>query len=252
MSDNDILGQSRDGNSGRLGICSRSGSRPFFGGADVQASLDKKLLRAITPQLVLIGLILTLEICSRVGLLPSPSDLSHRLTELFLRYGLPLVAISSFLENSAGVGTYFPGSIALITAMTLTAGDPHRALLTYIAVVVPAVAANLFSYWVGHLTRRKSTPAKRSPRSLVFWYATTYWHPQLAGITAMASGAEGVPFLSYAASFLPISIGWSLAWAILLYNAGRAINVPQAFAPALYVYLVGWLLWDVRKYLRRS
>jgi membrane protein DedA with SNARE-associated domain len=209
-----------------------------------------KLIKAVAPQLTLIALIVGLEVLSRVSLLPSPAQLSQELAELIKTDGLPLIVLASFLENLVGVGTYFPGSIALVTAMALTAGDVHRAFLTYWAVVIPAIAANLTSYVVGSLAKRAvSSQESRSSGALALWYATTYWHPQLAGVTAMASAAEGIPFARYVTFFLPISLAWSITWAIFLYHAGRVFNVPSALAPLFYVYLAGWLLWDIRGYL---
>jgi membrane protein DedA with SNARE-associated domain len=173
------------------------------------------------------------------------------LVELLKTHGLPLVILASFMENLAGVGTYFPGSIALVTAMALTAGDVHRAFLTYWAVVIPAIAANLASYAIGRLAKQ-AVPSQenRSSGALVFWYVTTYWHPQFAGLTAMASAAEGIPFARYVAFFLPISLAWSIVWAIFLYHAGRVFNVPNMLAPIFYIYLIGWLLWDIHGYLK--
>jgi membrane protein DedA with SNARE-associated domain len=189
---------------------------------------------------------------SWLSVIPSPSELSTVLSRLFFTYGLSLVAVASFLENLVIVASYFPGALVIVTAMTLTSGDPHRALLTYFAIVLPAIAANISSYAVGHLTRPNQVTTARSNKALTVWYATTYWHPQLAGITAMASAVEGVSFGRYLQCFLPISLSWTIVWAVLLYHLGRVLDVTELFIPLFYLYLGVWLLWDLRKFLRHS
>lgn len=213
----------------------------------------KDVVKSIAPQLVVIGVILILHILAWVSLLPPPRELPRLISELVAKHGFPLIVIASFVENLAGIGTYFPASVALVAAMASTAGDPHRASLMYCAIVLPAIAANIASYTLGYFTRTGDPQsAPRSSRSLAIWYFTTYWHPQLAAVTAMVSGAEGVPFLRYLAFFLPLSITWTIVWAVILYNAGRVFDGPNVLMPLFYLYLTGWLLWDLRKHMRRS
>lgn len=215
----------------------------------LRTNITKKLIRTVAPQLAVIGVILILHALAWASFLPRPSELPELIVRLIARYGFPLVALASFVENLAGIGTYFPASLALVGAMASTSGDPHRAFLMYCAIVVPAIAANIISYGAGYLTMRLHAPSElRSSRSIAIWYVTTYWHPQLAAVTAMASGAEGVPFVRYLIFFLPVSLAWTILWTAILYNVGRVFDVNNALLPIFYVYLVGWLLWDLRKF----
>ncbi|MBN1568430.1 MAG: hypothetical protein JXA73_11345 [Acidobacteria bacterium] len=213
----------------------------------------KKLIKAIAPQILILSIMLVLNALSWVSILPSSTEISRDLTTIISKHGLPFVILSSFLENFAGIGAYFPGSLALLASMMLTAGNPNQAMLTYFAVLVPAIGANIASYGLGRMTgRRNQEASKRSSKLLILWYIGTYWHPQLAGITAMASGAESVPFLRYLGSFLPISLGWSVLWALFLYNAGGIIDMPKLLIPISYIYIICWLLWDVWRMMRKS
>ena len=196
---------------------------------------------------------IVLQLSALIGLLPTSDVLAERLVALFRSHGLPLVAVASFAENLAGFGTYFPGSVALVLAMTLTAGDPIRASLTYVAVVLPAIVANILSFLAGR-SRSKNTlhTAAVSTQRLWVWYASTYWHPQLAGVTALAAGSSGVTLRRHVATFLPVSVAWSILWAIVLYSLGQGVSVPRALAPGIYIYLLGWILWDLRKFMRSN
>lgn len=203
-------------------------------------------IRAVVPQLVLLTVVLVLKCLSWFSLGPSPERLAELFVSLLLTHGIPLVALASFTENFAGLGTYFPGSVALLAGMASTAGDPRRAVLTYLAVLFPAILANVLSYFLGRFLRREeAAPEGKSSRSLAVWFVGTYWHPQLAGVTAMAAGAEQVPFGRYVGTFLPISFTWSVLWALVLYNVGSVIAAPSVLSVIFYVYLVGWLLWGL-------
>jgi len=211
----------------------------------------KGYLHALQPQLIVISLVLILQILSLLAVIPSPGKIVILISDLLVTYGIPLIIFASFAENFAGLGTYFPGSIAILSAMALTAGNPERAILTFIAIVIPAVIANILSYYIGYVSRNKeSPPAARSSKALFAWYGATYWHPQLAAVSAMASGGEGIKFWRYFSHFIPVSIAWSIFWALLLYNAGKIVSIPSIFAPLFYFYLIGWLLWGIKKHSR--
>lgn len=214
----------------------------------------KGYLHALKPQIIVIGIILILQIPASLGFIPGPNEIMDYVSNLFATHGLPLIILASFIENFAGLGTYFPGSIAILAAMALTAGHPALALLTFIAIVIPAIIANILSYFIGYYNRDKESALPfRSGKSLFMWYAATYWHPQLAAVSATASGGEGIKFGRYASHFLPVSLVWSIFWAVLLYNAGKVASSTSIFTPLFYCYLVGWILWDIRKhYLARK
>ena len=212
------------------------------------------LLGAVRPQLIVLSIAIGLNVAARLGIMPPVGELIRILSTLLTTYGLPLVALTSFLENFAGVGTYFPGSVVLLAAMFATAGEPARAFLTYLCVLIPAVLANILSHQIGAHSSVGAAGAATPSRSLILWYATTYWHPQLAGLTAVASGAAGVSLEQHVRHFLPISLVWSIVWAVLLYKAGERLGgqVPPELGALFYGYLGLWLLWGFRQYYLRK
>lgn len=207
-------------------------------------------LRAIEPQLIVIGLVATLFILSRLTFIPAPTEIAIFAINLLATYGLPLIMLASFIENFAGLGAYVPGSIAILAAMAATAGNPLQATITFFAIVMPAVLGNVLSYYVGYFTRppENINLPERSTKNLIFWYASTYWHPQLAAVSAMASGSGGIKFPRYFAHFLPVSLLWSIFWAVVMYNAGKVVATPGFLAPLFYIYLLGWVVWGLHKH----
>jgi membrane protein DedA with SNARE-associated domain len=210
------------------------------------------IVRAVAPQQAVISLVVLLKVLSELSFVPAPENLASLAIHLLSTRGLWLVMVASFAENFAGLGTYFPGSVALVAAMAATAGNPARALSTYVAVVLPAILANVLSFALGHFTRKEAAPtASFTSRKLAAWYFGSYWHPQLAGVTAMASGAAGVTFRRFLLFFLPISVFWSIVWAVLLYNVGARLVAPSYLTVLFYLYLAGWLLWGLRSHQRQ-
>ena len=205
---------------------------------------------ALRPQIVVICIVLILQILSLLNFIPAPSEILAFMINLLTTHGLPLVMAASFVENFGGLGTYLPGSIAIMSAMALTAGNPAKAIMTYFAIIVPALAANLLSYWIGYYNKAEDAEKFpiRSTKALLLWYGATYWNPQLASITAMASGSERIKFWRYFAHFLPVSFVWSVLWALFLYNTGKVAFVSTFLAPLFYVYIIGWTLWGIREH----
>ena len=214
----------------------------------------KSYFRALKPQLIVIGLVLILQILSRFSFIPNPNEIVAFMIGLLATHGLPLIMLASFIENFVGLGTYFPGSIVILSTMALTAGNPMQAIITFFAIIIPALIANVSSYWIGYFTRAKepTTFPARDTKALFAWYGATYWHPQLAAVSAMASGGEGIKFWRYFTHFLPVSLVWSIFWALFLYNAGKIVFSPSLFALLFYCYLISWLLWGIRKHYRIS
>lgn len=210
------------------------------------------VLRPALPQLALLGGILTLALLSKQGILPSTSSLMQSIKGLFEKHGLPLVAICSFLENIVGFNAYFPGSVAILAGMALTAGDPTRALLTYFAIVLPAGSANVLSYLSGRYLARKEEYSPDSDRTNIehanqSWmlFLATYWHPHLAATTSFAVGIKGMLFKSYLIKFTIASLVWSAFWGLAVYHFGVFINEGRDLTILVYSYLIIWAAWDV-------
>jgi len=227
----------------------------------VEIRMGFHIVSRIRKQLILLGIVTVMLVLSRAGEIPSPECLARYLEGYFETYGLPLVAITSFLENLVVVNIYFPGSMLVLAAMALTAGNPTRAVLTYLAIVLPAIISQHVNFLLGRSSRGRRPTADREYREgperlagmrnwLVFF--STLWHPQLASVTCFAFGSSGISYRAFARYLYISGLAWSIFWGLLIYHVGNVLRPTQNLIPLLYVYLILWLLWDIRSVQKRS
>jgi membrane protein DedA with SNARE-associated domain len=220
----------------------------------------KLLWHAKTP-LGLLALLLVIHAISWVGIIPDTAELTEQLSRFFDRFGLPAVAICSFLENVAGFGIYFPGSIVMVTAMALSAGNPGRALATFFCIVLPAVVAHHLDYVLGRYadsgrssaaTTTRQPPTRRKSAKMWLWFFSTLWQPNLAATTSLICGNEGIPYLRFIRYYAVVAPFWTITWGTGIYLAGSAPQSPAIFVGLFYVYLGLWIIHDCRRFLRQE
>lgn len=216
----------------------------------------RNVLRAIAPQLLLLAAMGAIVILGEID--ASFADLDTRIIGYITTGGLEVVALFSLLENLPGVNALFPGSVVLVARMGTTHGDPELAFSTYLAILIPAMIANTLTFLLGTRFARRSrsypgaevVQSTTATSALWLWYFTTYWHPHLAALTAYAAGSKGVAFSRHLSAFIPISLLWSVVWALLLYNLGAFIDVSTQLTSLVFIYLAVWIAWDLRKLYR--
>lgn len=210
-----------------------------------------RYVRAIRTQLVIVGVIGTLAVLHRMGLIPTPVELEGSLASIVRRQLLFLAPIA-LAENLVGFNVYFPGSIAILLGMASTGGHPSLALLAWIAIVLPGVVGQQLSYWLGRTGfARASGPSPTKHLGVALeWglYAGTMWHPQVASLTSAAAGAEGLSYRHYLSRFLPVFLLWQVFWGALMYSVGA--SVAKGFGWMLWlflVYLAAWTILDLHR-----
>ncbi len=211
----------------------------------------------ILPQLLLLGLVGVLQVLMLWHVIPSQSYILSALQQFFSHQGLAAVALFSFIENIVGVNVYFPGSVVLLVAMSTTAGNLEHAVVMYFAIYVPAMFGNISSYLLGRVglaigARKHRTLARRSSWGWWTTFVLTYWHPQLAAVTAVSAGIEGLRIPRYLGLLFATTVPWSLLWAYVIYQVGGAIMVRTDYNLLFVVYILGWIAWDVLRERRRS
>lgn len=218
-----------------------------------QRPAAQSFLRALLPQIILLSLIAALYSLSLLGVIPSPIQLNEDLLQMFMRYGLPLIALSSFLENLVGFNAYFPGAFTILTGMSLTAGHPAQAILTYFFIYIPSYAANALSYCMGSWRRfRTIENAASSSKNVKLWFLLTYWHPQLASITAFSAGVRNMQKAAFFVLSFLVSVIWSLFWAVIIYHFGVFANVAKYFSLLFVAYVLIWTVIDSLKFFHRK
>ncbi|MDD4351593.1 MAG: hypothetical protein PHU71_01240 [Candidatus Gracilibacteria bacterium] len=207
-----------------------------------------QIIWKVKTQIILIILLTVLLIAPHYGLIPPPQELSAKLTSYFAIYGIPLVLIVSFFENLVGFNAYFPGSVVMLTAMAMTAGDPQRALAVYFAIIVPSLMAQHLNFLIGRYSNHEQSSSKVSNKQLFWWFLTTFWHPQLSSLTSLAAGSEGLPYKRYAKQVFTVGLAWTIFWAFVMYFFGQIAGATNNLLIPFYIYLNLWLVWDIWKY----
>lgn len=207
----------------------------------------RSLLFRLRPQLFLLFVIGALYVGKETRLLPSPDIIAELVKEWFERYGLPLVVSVSFLESLAGFNIYFPGSIAILAAMALTAGDPIRAALTLTSIFIPSLVAHQINFTIGRAAGRRVLGHKKVLRThlVIGGYMVAAWHPHFAAVAAYAAGTSGIPYLRFVSLFSPALLAWNIFWGVAMYSAGLFLEPGRALTPYFLVLILAWIAWEL-------
>lgn len=218
-----------------------------------------RILYEVRLQIGLFALLSLIYGLSLVGVTPSPSDLQSELVRLFDEHGVWVVAPVSFVENLGGLNIYFPGSVAILTAMALTSGNLERAILIFFVIVLPSFTAHQLNFLGGRLFGASRADFLgenrldfRTRRGLVVGFLATLWHPHFTALTAMVSGAEGMCYRRFLAYFTPIFLGWNTFWGVTMYFWGAFARQGEGMFSFFWAYIVGWAAWDIWKLWKRQ
>ena len=217
-----------------------------------------QIIKAIKAQVVLLVVLLLLNVLVWTDVLPTPQKLTALLSGYFEHQGIWLMAACALLENIAGFNVYFPGSIVLLTGMSLTAGDPGRALVTWFAIAIPSVFSHMVNYGIGARAKASvshdavSHGRTEGTRGLTLWMLSTFWHPHFAAVTSLACGSRRVGFRRFFSVLIVAVPLWYAFWGIIMYNFGIVVRSTANLMPLFYCYIVVWAAWDIYRIYGRK
>jgi membrane protein DedA with SNARE-associated domain len=196
----------------------------------------------IRNQLIIIGFVIVFKFAVYIGLIPDEAYFLNVISSLFIEYGIIAVIIASFIENIIGVGTYFPGSIVILTSMALTGGNIHLAVLTFLAIVLPSTIAHIMNYLIG----RKISKYTEIKGKKLFWFLfTTLWHPHFAAVSTFTLGSQKLNFRKFLYYFIPIHLFWNIFWGVMMFKLGETGREDFSIFNLFYGYLVCWIIYDL-------
>lgn len=195
-------------------------------------------LRAAGIPLAVLVLVTLLQIASAYGFIPSQAYLMDTIVAWVSTKGAPAIMVVSLLENTAVLNTYFPGAIAILSAMALTHDNPAAAVQIWLAITGGALAGQSISYLIGRTAKRFQRSG--TTRTYVFW--ATYWHPYTSSFTALRAASQGMPFVQFALRCLPAVLVWNLFWGISMYIFGNFLGGGENFVRLIILYLIGWAI----------
>nr|VFK65072.1 MAG: membrane protein DedA, SNARE-associated domain [Candidatus Kentron sp. UNK]VFK71367.1 MAG: membrane protein DedA, SNARE-associated domain [Candidatus Kentron sp. UNK] len=217
-----------------------------------------KLIVLLRTQLFLAAFLLAMSLLSFLKIVPSTVEMGSWLELFFESHGLVAICMVSFIENIVGMNSYFPGSVVILVAMAMTAGDVEQALLTFSAIYLPAIFAHNTNFLLGRFGSGKmvmDTGVQNKvsgKRSLALMYFLTFWHPHFTALSCFASGYEGIPYRKFAYLFFIISFFWNSVWAIFMYKVGGFYGKESNLTFIMVIYIVLWGAYDYLKYRKRN
>lgn len=213
-----------------------------------------KIISVLRIQILLLLFLFLFTVLSAWEVIPSTSELSKALQVFFDSYGLPSIGAISFFENIVGMNAFFPGSVVILIAMAMTAGDLQKAFLTFLFIYIPAVIAHNINYMLGRFGYIEPTSTietnfnSKRKKDILYLYVFTFWHPHFTALSCLASGAEGMEYKKFIFWFLVISLPWNIFWAALMYSIGMSTGSEFNFMPFMIAYVLVWGGYDYMKY----
>lgn len=189
--------------------------------------------------------VLTYMLASAVGALPPPDELSQSLLTFFKRHGPFVVAPMCFVENFAPVNAWFPGALAILTAMASTSGDPEAAIKMFFVIWPSSLLGLLASFLAGRLLGRRrrmtqTTEPKDSDRSVWFLSLLTFFHPYTGSLNVFRMGTVGNSIRRIGIAVFVSHLLWSVFWAVTTYRYGLWLYNGSGLLLIVWLYLIVW------------
>ncbi len=216
--------------------------------------MHKNSLRNLFKSLSLpIAIILFLLLFSYLGkflAIPSSEDLINIVLSEFGELNLWAVFFIALIEGFLFLGQYFPGGIIVFFSIISAQGDLVRISALVLVISVSFVIAYSLNYFVGRYGLYKifnkigfGNAIKSSQKKILKKASTaiaiSYEDPNLASITATASGIVRLPFKKFLILSIIWALFWNIFWAIAIYFLGEAT---LKLIGVNYIYFIA-LVW---------
>lgn len=160
--------------------------------------------------------------------------------------GAPIVLMLSVAENTIIINTIVPGAVVILTAMSLTSGNPILAFQIYLAIIIGAYLGQILSFFSGKNTKKSFNAITQNEPTMKEFFLT-FWHPQLGSITSLKAGESSMSFSTYIWKLSFSAIPWSIFWGFIMYYFGKHLSISEQMIPLALVYSVIWLILVIIK-----
>ena len=191
-----------------------------------------------------LGIALSAEALSLVGVLPSQGTVLKALGQWLAASGLWAVLGISVAENVIGINTYFPGSVAILLSMASTSNRPDLAIRVWSVITAGALVGQVASFLIGRTVVRFREEARGSPPGLKV-FMLTFWHPQFAAITSATSGASNAGVWLFVSRCVPCLVCWNLFWGAAMYFGGNFVDLSQEGSGVIIICLLLWAIYRI-------
>jgi len=191
--------------------------------------------------------------------LPPRDDVVELARQYFEKYGLITILIAAIIEGALFVGWYFPGSLVIVVGAVFAGKDLGQLFEVFLATTIGFWIAFTFNFFVGKygwyklltalgfreaLEKAQAQLVHYGPRAIFF----TYFHPNLAALTATAAGILQMPFRTFALYTIAATLLWDTFWTTAAYFFGEySIELigPKFVLPfiALWICIIFYRKW---------
>ncbi|MFA5953594.1 MAG: hypothetical protein WC812_03300 [Candidatus Pacearchaeota archaeon] len=125
-----------------------------------------------------------------IDLIPSPTIIVKFLENLYDKYGLFGLFLSSFLEGIVYLGLYFPGSFIIALAVFLSNGSFISLLLISIYVATALTITSFINYFLGRLISSHKYKGNKYPKKVGKALFLSMIHPNILAFYFFNQGIE--------------------------------------------------------------
>lgn len=183
---------------------------------------------------------------------PSEEQLIPIIKSYFDTYGILLVFIASILESAFVLGVYAPGGLVIFLGVIFSAGDPYRAGIIVLSVILGFLVGFTFDFYVGKFgwyrflshfgfgkTLEKTKQRIQKYGLSIPWLL--YHNPDTGSFVATAYGILKFSYKKFLSiSIFPI-IFWCIFWGVLAYVLGMDALKIMGYKTLVVILLV-WII----------
>lgn len=211
-----------------------------------------KYAKLLIIPLCVLGVFVLLGLLWNLFNLPPENELIAIIKSYFDTYGILLVFIASILESAFVIGVYAPGGMVIFLGVIFSAGDPFKAVLVVLSVVLGFLIGFTFDFYIGKLGWYKlflhfgfgkileKTQVQIQKYGLsVPWLG--YHNPDVGSIVATAYGILNFSYWDFLKkSILPI-LAWCTFWGVLAYFLGMSALEVMGYR-TLFIIIGVWII----------
>lgn len=200
------------------------------------------------PLFVVLVITLLLDFLNFFGLGPSFNELIGSIADSAHSVSYIAIVIFSILEHLVFIGVYAPFSVVILVIMASTAGDPTRAFLVFLAILLGQIIAYSANILLGSRITNKVAHSRRIS-FLELWLSCS--HPQLGAAATFSLGSSNQKYLTAVAQSVFAVTPWSVFWALVAYHGLTQIIDDIGWSTIFYGYVSVVLLVDIFRLSRR-
>ncbi|WP_209596948.1 hypothetical protein [Ruegeria sp. HKCCSP351] len=215
--------------------------------------MTERFANSLVPLSILAFLVLT-DFLAWLGYIPNKLEAFSFLASWLAENGLVFVFFLAIIENAAVLNVYFPGSIAILTAMAGAVGSLHRILSVWFVVTLGSLVGLSLTFLVAKAVLKSKRRSSGDVGQAVFlekhWIITaltSFWHPHVASLTCILLAQKSASFWNFLRIAAFGNMFWNSFWTVIVLTVGNVFSEGLAGLVLVYSYLIVWLIYSLFK-----